>query len=260
MLMLTYVPVLCLWTWFCVWGCMNSFWIDRSQMRVINNGMVIVGQIMQYMILFFVIRDWLGVVKSITMGYPSVFVALAIKMQFCLLDQLLILVFAIWGLIAALSDSAQACAKSEIVGCADYVYTLKWNSIVSLIFLFANCCIFPCIFMFTLIKFAEREDRKKREREAMQDMDNALLVRGESYVAKHGEVSIFDALNTDFKELAKKEEDFSCCICLTEFQDDDAVTELKCFENHIFHSDCIVDWLKKNQTCPICRADVGKVK
>ena len=113
-------------------------------------------------------------------------------------------------------------------------------SSASLIFLFSNCCIFPCIFGIALARFAEREEAKKREREARQDLDNAILKRGETYVARHGEVSIFDALNTDYKELAKKEEDFSCAICLVEFEDNDAVTELKCHNNHVFHSECIV--------------------
>eukprot|EP00591_Stephanopyxis_turris_P005338 CAMPEP_0195523450 /NCGR_PEP_ID=MMETSP0794_2-20130614/22663_1 /TAXON_ID=515487 /ORGANISM="Stephanopyxis turris, Strain CCMP 815" /LENGTH=465 /DNA_ID=CAMNT_0040653457 /DNA_START=129 /DNA_END=1526 /DNA_ORIENTATION=+ len=47
----------------------------------------------------------------------------------------------------------------------------------------------------------------------------------------------------------------SCSICLEDFQQGDKIRCLPC--NHVFHSDCIVPWLTKNQsTCPLCKEDL----
>ncbi|KAL1206482.1 RING-H2 finger protein ATL70 [Cardamine amara subsp. amara] len=43
-----------------------------------------------------------------------------------------------------------------------------------------------------------------------------------------------------------------CCpICLTELSSAVSRMELQC--THVFHRDCVVTWLKKNPSCPICR-------
>lgn len=44
-------------------------------------------------------------------------------------------------------------------------------------------------------------------------------------------------------------EDDPCCICL----DDLNPTTLKLKCNHSFHNICIIDWLKRETTCPMCR-------
>lgn len=45
-----------------------------------------------------------------------------------------------------------------------------------------------------------------------------------------------------------------CCICLETFHIDDNVSLLRC--GHMFHKGCIIDWLKKDFTCPLCRGSV----
>lgn len=50
-----------------------------------------------------------------------------------------------------------------------------------------------------------------------------------------------------------------CTICMTKFADDDDISILKC--NHIFHEDCIKEWLKEyNYRCPVCRCETGTAK
>lgn len=44
-----------------------------------------------------------------------------------------------------------------------------------------------------------------------------------------------------------------CPVCLCEFEKGEQLKQLKC--QHLFHSECIVNWLKLNRTCPCCRAD-----
>lgn len=43
-----------------------------------------------------------------------------------------------------------------------------------------------------------------------------------------------------------------CSICLESYQEKDKIVQLTC--NHIFHKDCIGEWLQNKQNnCPLCR-------
>ena len=61
------------------------------------------------------------------------------------------------------------------------------------------------------------------------------------------------------EKYCKKEKDGklelpSCCICLDEIVIGAKTVLLPC--GHMFHSDCIITWLKKNNTCPMCRFEI----
>ncbi|KAK4055633.1 hypothetical protein OIV83_000179 [Microbotryomycetes sp. JL201] len=44
-----------------------------------------------------------------------------------------------------------------------------------------------------------------------------------------------------------------CVVCQDSFAVDDEIITLPCKHAHIFHTDCIVPWLKNSGTCPTCR-------
>ena len=47
------------------------------------------------------------------------------------------------------------------------------------------------------------------------------------------------------------EDHANCSVCLSEYKEGESVRKLLC--EHLYHSDCIVQWLKVNRTCPLCR-------
>ena len=53
----------------------------------------------------------------------------------------------------------------------------------------------------------------------------------------------------DVSKLKKKKK--NCVICLEDFKNHDKAIILPCI--HLFHKNCIKNWLKKKNTCPICK-------
>ncbi|CAJ0948341.1 unnamed protein product [Ranitomeya imitator] len=45
-----------------------------------------------------------------------------------------------------------------------------------------------------------------------------------------------------------------CPVCLLEFEEDETVRQLPC--EHLFHSACILPWLGKTNSCPLCRDEL----
>ncbi len=43
----------------------------------------------------------------------------------------------------------------------------------------------------------------------------------------------------------------SCCICLKQFIPSSNTSKLRC--SHVYHQRCIIEWLKYQKNCPICR-------
>ena len=53
----------------------------------------------------------------------------------------------------------------------------------------------------------------------------------------------------------KSEDNFICGICLETLRGT-TVVKLDCDEMHIFHKQCMKEWLLKNNQCPICRLNI----
>lgn len=51
-----------------------------------------------------------------------------------------------------------------------------------------------------------------------------------------------------------------CCICYDHLESDERLVKTPCQSpvSHYFHSDCLERWLKRELTCPICRAKVER--
>ena len=55
------------------------------------------------------------------------------------------------------------------------------------------------------------------------------------------------------QEKNENDDNYKCVICLFEFKIGDKVCTLPCL--HIFHVDCLKNWIIRNRWCPICKID-----
>ena len=53
----------------------------------------------------------------------------------------------------------------------------------------------------------------------------------------------------------KYSENYQCIICMEEFKQKEKVKLLPC--GHIFHNNCIKEWLLKQKSCPFCKSEIG---
>ncbi|XP_076892734.1 E3 ubiquitin-protein ligase ATL6-like [Bidens hawaiensis] len=62
-------------------------------------------------------------------------------------------------------------------------------------------------------------------------------------------------LYSDVKHLKIGVKCLECAVCISEFADNESLRFLpKC--HHVFHPECIDEWLASHTTCPVCRADL----
>ena len=53
--------------------------------------------------------------------------------------------------------------------------------------------------------------------------------------------------------LCEEDGDDACSVCLGNFQAGEEMRRMYC--RHIFHKDCIDEWLMRQRVCPLCKAD-----
>ena len=51
--------------------------------------------------------------------------------------------------------------------------------------------------------------------------------------------------------------DEACSVWLDEFKEEDEIITLPCSDRHIFHSKCILEWLPRNNVCPLWKEPVS---
>jgi len=92
-----------------------------------------------------------------------------------------------------------------------------------------------------LIRFEEEDDINDNKKENLFKEDDAK------------EILRYIPNSVIQEEKNKDENNYKCLICLYEFKIGDKVCTLPCL--HIFHIDCLKNWIVRNTWCPICKSD-----
>lgn len=62
-------------------------------------------------------------------------------------------------------------------------------------------------------------------------------------------------LDVNKSSCVKDDEKEQCSVCMSHFQENETKSELSC--SHKFHYDCIIEWGKHKQECPLCRESIS---
>ncbi|KAL9654300.1 hypothetical protein ABK040_010331 [Willaertia magna] len=96
----------------------------------------------------------------------------------------------------------------------------------------------------TLLTFLQEIDQMGTSRQSSQQqgLSTEFLSSLPTHIYKHDD------------DNSRDKENNTCPICLCEYEDGDELRTLPCF--HIFHKECIDNWLQQKNTCAICKLQV----
>ncbi|CAK8695452.1 E3 ubiquitin-protein ligase RNF181-like [Clavelina lepadiformis] len=76
---------------------------------------------------------------------------------------------------------------------------------------------------------------------------------GESLAPPAAKSVVENLPRISLKDLDSKK-DAQCPVCLAQFDNDDVIITMPC--EHYFHMDCLLPWLQKTNSCPLCRFEL----
>ena len=100
-----------------------------------------------------------------------------------------------------------------------------------------------------LFKKAVNNEKKKLHLTLKDTYNNNKFKSVLPETAKHLPKSIYHVYQFNNKNMDKE-----CRICLQNFVIGQEILTLPCF--HFFHCNCISDWLRKKEECPICKSSI----
>ena len=100
-----------------------------------------------------------------------------------------------------------------------------------------------CICLVPVMISASATDRQSR----LQSVGNVPVVGNLTHAFIDSKTRQYDT-NKDGGEA-------TCTICYTDFREEPekVIAELNCSNKHIFHADCLKQWVANNKTCPLCK-------
>ncbi|KAG9454075.1 hypothetical protein H6P81_006979 [Aristolochia fimbriata] len=97
-------------------------------------------------------------------------------------------------------------------------------------------------------------DEEEEEEGQYEGEENAVEGLGEMRPAASGSIeSLKTTKVADLKDVV--DENMVCVVCLNKlFVIDGEVAQLPC--SHMFHKQCVVEWLERSHVCPVCRFEL----
>lgn len=103
---------------------------------------------------------------------------------------------------------------------------------------FGICMILYVSFCYRRTGFRRDTDLNDR----LVENENESIIQETIEKVKKNKISLNDIPNNDN----------TCSICLEDFSENKENIILEC--KHIYHEDCIIGWLNKDTSCPLCRS------
>ncbi|EAR83657.2 zinc finger, C3HC4 type (RING finger) protein, partial (macronuclear) [Tetrahymena thermophila SB210] len=135
------------------------------------------------------------------------------------------------------------------------------NNQLIVIILISVCGFVFILLVFTLIYIAKlnKRDRILQQQNRAQRQRNTQRLNttmGEDDLKKYMPAVLYKEIKSQLLKVSKQQDVGNCVVCLCDFEDDENVRSTYC--KHVFHSECLTDWMKKNESCPYCRTPLNK--
>jgi hypothetical protein len=86
-----------------------------------------------------------------------------------------------------------------------------------------------------------------RNRSRIRDTDlNVSIINNDNS-------KIIEKVKKNIVSLEEIDKSSICSICLEDFNSEKDISILDC--KHIYHMDCIIEWINKDPSCPLCRTN-----
>ena len=119
------------------------------------------------------------------------------------------------------------------------------------------------IIVFQVVGFFERRHRRLLVAEEREGREGATPPEGATEPQGLDSVKLEMVPQYSFRRVgskAKKDDKYhtmECSICMEKFLEGDQIRELPgC--GHIFHAECVAEWLKLQPSCPVCRRNIAE--
>lgn len=113
------------------------------------------------------------------------------------------------------------------------------------------CTVFVIIARRVRARASRRREAARGQTNGGQTGNNEPPRLSDEFIAS---LPVCQHCNCEGSEFSQEE----CIVCLMEFEEDEMVKILPC--GHMFHTDCIDEWLKRSTFCPLCKADPRELK
>ncbi|KAF5818589.1 putative transcription factor C2H2 family [Helianthus annuus] len=134
---------------------------------------------------------------------------------------------------------------------------LKIHPTMAILFAFLlTAFLSTCLFFFYLCRYTNRQLALAATTGHSGDQRTAMALATAPRGLDPAVIATFTSFTySTVKDIKIGQHVLECAVCLNEFGDHEVLRLLpEC--NHVFHRDCIDEWLASHVTCPVCRASL----
>lgn len=102
-------------------------------------------------------------------------------------------------------------------------------------------CYYLLIGLMLYTSFCWRRNRTTRDTDLHVSINNQDIINNR----------LINKIKKNIISVSDIDENSSCSICLDDFNSTTEILFLDC--KHIYHSPCILEWITKDPSCPLCR-------